>query len=52
MNAITLRDASLNIHVNTREAKSIKSLLLKSVTGGRLKKTSRGATIAALNGVT
>ena len=52
MNAITLRNASLNIHINTRETKSIKSLLLKSVTGGRLKKTSRGASIAALSGVT
>jgi lipopolysaccharide transport system ATP-binding protein len=48
---LELRDVWLRIPVNMREGRTLKKTLLRSVTGGSLRKTSRGAEIEALRGI-
>jgi ABC-type polysaccharide/polyol phosphate transport system ATPase subunit len=49
---LELRDVWLRIPVNTREIRTIKKALIRSVTGGALRKTARGTEIEALRGIT
>jgi ABC-type polysaccharide/polyol phosphate transport system ATPase subunit len=48
---LELRDVWLRIPVSSRETRTLKKALIRSVTGGSLKKTSGGAEIEALRGV-
>lgn len=48
---LELRDVWLRIPVNTREARTLKKALIRSVTGGALRRTSRGTEIEALRGI-
>lgn len=48
---LELRDVWLRIPVNSRETRTLKKALIRSVTGGALKKTSGGAEIEALRGI-
>jgi ABC-type polysaccharide/polyol phosphate transport system ATPase subunit len=48
---IELRDVWLRIPVNTREVRTLKKALISSVTGGALRKTSKGTEIEALRGI-
>ena len=48
---LELQDVWLRIPVNTRETRTLKKALIRSVTGGALSQTSGGAEIAALRGV-
>lgn len=50
--AIELRNVGLDIPVLTTETRSIKSSLLRSVTGGRLSRRRGGAVVSALQDVT
>ena len=45
---LELQDVWLRIPVNTRETRTLKKALIRSVTGGALSQTSGGAEIAAL----
>ena len=49
---LDLRDVWLRIPVDTREARTVKKAIIRSVTGGALKRTNRGTEIEALRGVT
>jgi len=49
---LQLNDVWLRIPVNTREARTLKKAIIRSVTGGALRKTSHGTEIEALRGVT
>lgn len=49
---IELRDVWLSIPVNTRETRSLKKALIRSLTGGALRRTRTGAAIDALRGIT
>jgi ABC-type polysaccharide/polyol phosphate transport system ATPase subunit len=49
---LELRDVWLRIPVNTREVRTLKKALIRSVTGGALRKTTRGTEIEALRGIT
>jgi ABC-type polysaccharide/polyol phosphate transport system ATPase subunit len=49
---LELRDVWLSIPVNTREVRTLKKALIRSVTGGALRKTSKGTQIEALRGIT
>jgi len=49
---IELRDVWLRIPVSTREARTLKKALVRSVTGGALHKTASGTEIEALRGIT
>lgn len=49
---LELRDVWLRIPVNTREVRTLKKALIRSVTGGALRKTSKGTEIEALRGIT
>ena len=49
---LDLRDVWLRIPVNTREVRTLKKALIRSVTGGALRKTSKGTEIEALRGIT
>jgi ABC-type polysaccharide/polyol phosphate transport system ATPase subunit len=48
---LELRDVWLRIPVNTREVRTLKKALIRSVTGGALRKTSSGTEIEALRGI-
>jgi ABC-type polysaccharide/polyol phosphate transport system ATPase subunit len=48
---LELRDVWLRIPVNSRETRTLKKALIRSVTGGALKRTSGGAEIEALRGI-
>ena len=48
---ITLKDVGLDIPVYTSETRTLKSSLIRSVTGGRLRKSRGGAVITALHKV-
>jgi lipopolysaccharide transport system ATP-binding protein len=50
--AIELRDIWLSIPVNTKETRTLKKALIRSLTGGALRRTKSGATIDALRGIT
>jgi ABC-type polysaccharide/polyol phosphate transport system ATPase subunit len=49
---LELRDVWLRIPVNTREVRTLKKAIIRSVTGGALRKTASGTEIEALRGVT
>jgi len=49
---LELRDVWLRIPVNTREVRTLKKALIRSVTGGALRKTAKGTEIEALRGIT
>jgi lipopolysaccharide transport system ATP-binding protein len=49
---LELRDVWLRIPVNTREVRTLKKTLIRSVTGGALRKTASGTEIGALRGIT
>lgn len=49
---LELRDVWLRIPVNTREVRTLKKTLIRSVTGGVLRKTNSGTEIGALRGIT
>jgi ABC-type polysaccharide/polyol phosphate transport system ATPase subunit len=49
---LELSDVWLRIPVNTREVRTLKKALIRSVTGGALRKTARGTEIEALRGIT
>jgi ABC-type polysaccharide/polyol phosphate transport system ATPase subunit len=49
---LELRDVWLRIPVNTREVRTLKKAIIRSVTGGALRKTARGTEIEALRGIT
>lgn len=49
---LELRDVWLRIPVNTREVRTLKKALIRSVTGGTLRRTSKGTEIEALRGIT
>lgn len=49
--ALELRDVWLRIPVFTSETRSLKKTMLRSVTGGSLKRSSEGAVIEALRGL-
>ena len=49
---LELRDIWLRIPVNTREVRTLKKTLMRSVTGGSLRKTTSGTEIEALRGIT
>lgn len=49
---LELRDVWLRIPVNTREVQTLKKTLIRSFTGGALRKTSSGTEIDALRGIT
>lgn len=48
---LELRDVWLKIPVNTRETRTLKKALIRSLTGGALKQTRSGAEIEALRGI-
>ena len=48
---LSLKDVWLRIPVNTREAKTLKKAIIKSVTGGTLNRTKTGTEIEALRGI-
>lgn len=48
---LELRDVWLRIPVNTREVRTLKRTLIRSVTGSALRRTSRGTEIEALRGI-
>jgi ABC-type polysaccharide/polyol phosphate transport system ATPase subunit len=48
---LELHDVWLRIPVNSRETRTLKKALIRSVTGGALKRTSGGAEIEALRGI-
>lgn len=48
---IELRDVWLRIPVNTREIRTLKKALIRSLTGGVLQKTKNGTEIEALRGI-
>lgn len=48
---LELRDVWLRIPVNTRETRTLKKALIRSLTGGALRQTRSGAEIDALRGV-
>jgi ABC-type polysaccharide/polyol phosphate transport system ATPase subunit len=48
---LELRDVWLKIPVNSRETRTLKKALIRSLTGGALKQTHSGAEIEALRGV-
>ena len=50
--ALELRDIWLSIPVNTRETRTLKKALIRSLTGGALRRTKTGAMIDALRGIT
>lgn len=49
---LVLRDVWLRIPVHTTETRSLKKVLIRSVTGGALRKAGSGAEIEALRGIT
>jgi ABC-type polysaccharide/polyol phosphate transport system ATPase subunit len=49
---LELRDVWLRIPVNTRETRTLKKALIRSLTGGALRQTRAGAEIEALRGIT
>lgn len=49
---LELRDVWLRIPVNSREVRTLKKALIRSVTGGSLRNTSSGTEIEALRGIT
>lgn len=49
--ALELQDAGLRIPINTREARTMKKALLRSLTGGKLHKTPKGTEVEALRGI-
>lgn len=49
---LELRDVWLRIPVNTRETRTLKKALIRSLTGGALRNTRAGAEIEALRGIT
>jgi ABC-type polysaccharide/polyol phosphate transport system ATPase subunit len=49
---LELRDVWVRIPVNTREVRTLKKAIIRSVTGGTLRKTASGTEIEALRGVT
>jgi ABC-type polysaccharide/polyol phosphate transport system ATPase subunit len=49
---LELRDVWLRIPVNTRETRTLKKALIRSLTGGALRTTRAGAEIEALRGIT
>lgn len=49
---LELRDVWVRIPVTTREVRTLKKALIRSVTGGALRQTSKGAEIEALRGLT
>jgi ABC-type polysaccharide/polyol phosphate transport system ATPase subunit len=49
---LELRDVWLRIPVNTRETRTLKKALIRSLTGGTLRNTRAGAEIDALRGIT
>ena len=49
---LELHDVWLRIPVNTREARTLKKAIIRSVTGGALRQTAHGTEIEALRGVT
>jgi len=49
--ALDLSDVWLKIPVNTRETRTLKKALIRSLTGGALRQTKAGAEIEALRGV-
>lgn len=48
---LELHDVWLRIPVNTREVRTLKKVIIRSVTGGALRQTAYGTEIAALRGV-
>ena len=48
---LELRRVSLDIPVHTTETRSLKSSLLRSVTGGQIKRRGSGAVVTALEDV-
>jgi ABC-type polysaccharide/polyol phosphate transport system ATPase subunit len=50
--AVELQDVWLRIPVNTREVRTLKKALIRSLTGGTLRRTSSGTEIEALRGIT
>lgn len=49
---LELRDVWLRIPVKTREIRTLKRALIRSVTGGALRRTSAGTEVEALRGIT
>ena len=47
---LDLRDVWLRIPVDTRESRTVKKAIIRSVTGGALKRTKKGTEIEALGG--
>ena len=50
--ALELSNVWLRIPINTREVRTMKKALLRSLTGGALHKTSKGTEVEALRGIT
>lgn len=50
--ALELTDVWLKIPINTREVRTMKKALLRSLTGGALHKTAKGTEVEALRGIT
>lgn len=48
---LELKDVSLTIPINTREVRTLKKSLIRSLTGGVFKKTTHGTEIQALRGI-
>lgn len=51
-NALELDNVWLKIPINTREVRTLKKAIVRSVTGGALRSTAKGTSIEALRGVT